>query len=427
MTQRSQEDINKNGNTSDNTPEFNIPVLDKSDPYKFPARMPSSADGNPRSFDVDDFSRPTARMENWRYVPLEKIDVFIEIFEPSNSLEVTVDSGQKDSGKFSFHESQHNPFLQGMVSKPADRVSVVEWNSVQRFYTIDITQSLSEPVVIDCVGHTFDPDAIHFYIHAHEGVRADIIIRHRGDACLSEGVEIIGDKDSHLRVVSIQDWSSRSIHCASHRMQAGVDGKLRHVVVTLRGQCVRIRSDADFGGKQSLLDMLGVYFVSSGDFAEHRTMITHNHPQCTSRVVYKGALRGQKTKSAWVGNALILPQAAQTDSYELNRNLLLTPGAIADSEPQLEIENGDIIGAGHASSVGRFDEDQLFYLRSRGIPEMAARKLVVRGFFEELVDQIDIPIITDHLMKIVDKRLEETESTDVFTDQECEEKSNKHQ
>ena len=158
-------------------------------------------------------------------------------------------------------------------------------------------------------------------------------------------------------------------------------------MVTLGGDVVRIRMDQDFGGPQGDLNMLGIYFADPGEHIEHRTMVVHNHPDCKSRVVYKGALDGQGAHSTWVGNALIQPTAPGTDSYELNRNLVLTPGAIADSEPNLEIENGNIIGAGHASS------------------EMEARKLVVRGFFGELVEEIGIPQIADHLMTIIDRRL----------------------
>lgn len=383
------------------------PEINPRDPYQFPARMPSSADGTPKSFSVDDFPEPTSKMENWRYVPLQNIDSLIDPFTPSSTIEVKLVSDKEDEDKFSFKKSSVNPYPQGLVGKPPDRVSASEWNSVKDFYEIKVTQSLTHPLVIDCNGTSYDPDALHFYISIEECVHATIIIRHQGDAVLSEGIEVYGKRASDVHFLSIQEWSDKSVHCASHRLEAAMDGKLRHTVVTLSGKCVRIRADAHYGGKQSLLDLLGVYFVASDDFCEHRTMITHNYPECTSRVVYKGALRGTNAKSAWVGNTLILPQAAHTDSYELNRNLLLTPGAVANSEPQLEIENGDIIGAGHASSVGRFDEDQLFYLQSRGIPEVDARKLVVRGFFEELVKQIDIPVITDHLMEIVDKRLEE--------------------
>lgn len=383
------------------------PEINPQNPYQFPARMPSSADGTPKSFNVDDFAEPTSKMENWRYIPLQNIDPLIDPFTPSSTLKVKLAHDEEDGGKFSVKKSSTNPYPQGLVGKPPDRVAASEWNSVKDFYEIEITQSLAHPLVIECTGTSYDPDAVHFYISVEEYVHTTIIIRHQGDAVLSEGIEICAKKASDVHFLSIQEWSDKSIHCASHRLEAAMEGKLRHTVVTLSGKCVRIRADAHYGGKQSLLDLLGVYFVTSNDFCEHRTMITHDHPECTSRVVYKGALRGANAKSAWVGNTLILPQAAHTDSYELNRNLLLTPGAVANSEPQLEIENGDIIGAGHASSVGRFDEDQLFYLQSRGIPEVDARKLVVRGFFEELVKQIDIPVITNHLMEIVDRRLEE--------------------
>jgi Fe-S cluster assembly protein SufD len=168
--------------------------------------------------------------------------------------------------------------------------------------------------------------------------------------------------------------------------------------------------DQDFGGPEGDLNMLGIYFVDPGQHVEHRTMVVHNYPECKSRVVYKGALDGKDAHSTWVGNALIQPTAPGTDSYELNRNLVLTPGAIADSEPNLEIENGNIVGAGHASSVGRFDDEELFYLQSRGIPEIEARKLVVRGFFGELVDQIGIEEISKHLMGVIDRRLARGES-----------------
>ena len=112
---------------------------------------------------------------------------------------------------------------------------------------------------------------------------------------------------------------------------------------------------------------------------------------CRSRVTYKGALQGEGAHTVWVGDVLIRADAEGTDTYELNRNLVLTDGARADSVPNLEIETGEIAGAGHASATGRFDDEQLFYLQARGIPEDEARRLVVRGFFAELVQQIGVP------------------------------------
>ena len=108
-------------------------------------------------------------------------------------------------------------------------------------------------------------------------------------------------------------------------------------------------------------------------------------PHCRSRVTYKGALQGEGAHTVWVGDVLIRAAAEGTDTYELNRNLVLTDGARADSVPNLEIETGEIVGAGHASATGRFDDEQLFYLQARGIPDDEARRLVVRGFFAEVI------------------------------------------
>ncbi|MDU1430884.1 MAG: SufD family Fe-S cluster assembly protein, partial [Actinomyces sp.] len=123
-------------------------------------------------------------------------------------------------------------------------------------------------------------------------------------------------------------------------------------------------------------------------------------------VTYKGALQGKDAHSVWIGDCLIREAADGTDTYELNRNLVLSEGAKADSVPNLEIENGEIIGAGHASATGRFDDEQLFYLMSRGIAEADARRLVVRGFFAELIEQIGVPQVQEHLMNAIEKELE---------------------
>jgi Fe-S cluster assembly protein SufD len=111
-----------------------------------------------------------------------------------------------------------------------------------------------------------------------------------------------------------------------------------------------------------------------------------------------------------VGDVLIRANAENTDTYELNRNLVLSDGARADSVPNLEIETGEIAGAGHASATGRFDDEQLFYLQARGIPETEARKLVVRGFFAELIHEIGIPSVEERLLASIEAELEKSMS-----------------
>jgi Fe-S cluster assembly protein SufD len=152
--------------------------------------------------------------------------------------------------------------------------------------------------------------------------------------------------------------------------------------------------------------MYGVYLADTGNFFEHRPFVDHIAENCVSNVAYKGALQGKGAHTVWVGDVLIRESATGTSTYELNRNLLLTDGARADSVPNLEIETGKIEGAGHASASGRFDDEQLFYLQARGINETAAKKLVVRGFLSEVIQKIEIPAIEERLVKIIEAELE---------------------
>lgn len=393
---------------SSNTTELNIPVADPNDPYAIPAAMPSSADKEPRSFDVNDFPMPTRKQEDWRYTPIDRIREFLDVFKPSGETAIVIsnaDGTPVDPKHVVVSQKPLGEDGSGTVSKPSDRAAVVEWNSGHTATIVRLKGELAQPTLIRVIGGGEDLDALHLTIIADDGTHGDVIVEHNGTARLAEGVEITTGKDSHVSATFIQEWDKGSKHVGNHRIHVGENASLRHSVITLGGDVVRIRMDQDFGGPQGDLNMLGIYFVDPGEHIEHRTMVVHNHPECKSRVVYKGALDGKDAHSTWVGNALIAPTAPGTDSYELNRNLVLTPGAIADSEPNLEIENGNIIGAGHASSVGRFDDEELFYLQSRGIPETEARKLVVRGFFGELVEEIGVPSVAQHLMDVIDRRL----------------------
>ena len=388
--------------------EINIPVADPDDPYAVPAAMPSSADTSPRSFDVADFAAPTRRQDDWRFTPIDRIPEFFEPFAPSGETRISVgyiDGSPLDDDDVDVREVAIGEAPCGTVGKPSDRAAAVEWNSARSAWVVELKRDPAHPVLVRVHGEGLDLDALHLVIVARDQVHGDVVVEHDGDARLAEGVEIAVGRDAHVGTTFIQEWSPVSKHVANHRIRLGAESSLRHSVVTLGGAFVRIRMDQDFGGEHGDLNMLGIYFVDPGEHIEHRTMVVHNHPECRSRVVYKGALSGRGAHSTWVGNALIEPTAPGTDSYELNRNLVLTPGAVADSEPNLEIENGNIVGAGHASSVGRFDDEELFYLCSRGIPERQARKLVVRGFFGELVEEIGIDELASHLMGAIDRRL----------------------
>jgi len=196
------------------------------------------------------------------------------------------------------------------------------------------------------------------------------------------------------------------VHVSEQHLKLGRDAALRHTVITLGGDLVRVSPTATFADKGGDVEMLGVYFADQGQHQEHRLFVDHAVPNCKSRVMYKGALQGEGAHTVWIGDVLIRAAAEATDTYELNRNLVLTPGARADSVPNLEIETGEIEGAGHASATGRFDDEQLFYLQSRGIAEEAARRLVVRGFFHEILVKIDVPEVRERLEAAIEAELE---------------------
>ena len=175
--------------------------------------------------------------------------------------------------------------------------------------------------------------------------------------------------------------------------------------MTLGGGIVRLNTNVRYAGPGGDATLLGVYFADSKQHLEHRSFVDHNAPSCKSRVTYKGALQGDSAHTVWVGDVLIRAEAEGTDTYELNRNLVLTDGARADSVPNLEIETGEIVGAGHASATGRFDDEQLFYLQARGIPEDEARRLVVRGFLIDVVNQIPVADLRERLHADIDAEL----------------------
>lgn len=413
MKQDNTKETEQSAQTPVREHEVSMPHRDPNNPYAFPALMPSSADKAIRSFSPDAFSIPDRTQDDWRFTPIDRIEEFFQVFEPSGKTKITVsgiDGSAIDPKLVDVQEIAKTQAPSGTVLKPNDRVSAVEWASQNTAHVVHVKGENPTPVLVKITGAGLDLDAVHLVIVADDRAHADIVVEHEGQARIAEGVEITTGKDSHISTTFIQEWTSDSQHVGNHRIHVGEGASLRHSMVTLGGSFVRIRMDQEFGGNMGDLNMLGIYFVDPGEHVEHRTMVVHNYPECKSRVVYKGALDGKGAHSTWVGNALILPTAPVTDSYELNRNLVLTPGAIADSEPNLEIENGNIIGAGHASSVGRFDDEELFYLESRGVSEREARKLVVRGFFGELVEEIGISAIRDHLMNVIDRRLSRGEN-----------------
>ncbi|HZQ31246.1 MAG TPA: Fe-S cluster assembly protein SufD, partial [Mycobacterium sp.] len=248
-----------------------------------------------------------------------------------------------------------------------------------------------------------------------------VVIDLRGSGTYADNVEFVVGEAARLTVVWIADWADDVVHVSMHHAALGKDALLRHVAVTLGGELVRLTGRVRFAASGGDAELLGLYFADDGQHLESRLLVDHAYPDCKSNVLYKGALQGNPDSgrpdahTVWVGDVLIRAAATGTDTFEVNRNLVLTDGARADSVPNLEIETGEIAGAGHASATGRFDDEQLFYLCSRGIPEEQARRLVVRGFFGEIITKIAIPEVRERLTTAIEHELAISETTTAKT------------
>ena len=361
-----------------------------------------------RSANVADFAPVSKREEQYRYVTSEQLAGL-----DADALDEYVGDisiKHPDGVTTAWVGSDHPAF--GAAGLPEDRPSAAAWGSAQQAYLVTIPGDATADceIQIGIGSESESPSALHVIIEAKPFSRGTVVLDHKGDAVLGENVEIIVGDEADITVISIQDWNSKAVHNSSQFAKLGRNAKLRHLVVSLGGKTVRVSTSAEFAAPGSEVELLGMYFADAGQYLENRLYVDHAVPNCKSRVTYKGALQGEKAHTVWVGDVLIRQAAEGTDTYELNRNLLLTDGARADSVPNLEIETGKIEGAGHASASGRFDDEQLFYLQARGINEREARRLVVRGFLNEIIQKIGNESIESRLSASIEAELERSGS-----------------
>ena len=368
------------------------------------------------SFDVDAFEVPHGRDEIWRFTPLRRLRGLHDGSAPATgSAKVTV----SEQPGVQVETVRRGDERLGQGGIPTDRVAAQAFSSFNSatLVTVGRDTQTAEPVNIGVTGPGEGAVAYgHLQIRVSELGEAVVVIDQRGSGTYADNVEFIVDDAARLTVVWIADWADDAVHVSAHHARLGKDAVLRHVAITLGGDVVRMTGNVRFGAPGGDAELLGLYFADDGQHLESRLLIDHARPDCKSNVLYKGALQGDPDSNrpdahtVWVGDVLIRAEATGTDTFEVNRNLVLTDGARADSVPNLEIETGEIIGAGHASATGRFDDEQLFYLRARGIPEEQARRLVVRGFFNEIIAKIAVPEIRERLTTAIEHELAITES-----------------
>ncbi|CPW37225.1 Fe-S cluster assembly protein SufD [Mycobacteroides abscessus] len=364
------------------------------------------------SYDVDAFEVPGGRDELWRFTPLRRLRGLHDGTAVATAAATVAVSA---SGGATVETVERSDDRLGQGGIPSDRVAAQAYSSFSTATVVSVgkQQAVADPIEISLTGPGQGQVAYgHTQVRAGALSESAVVIDYRGSGTYAENVEFVLGDAARLTVVSIADWADDAVHVTTHHAKLGKDAVLRHIAVTLGGDVVRLTGTVRFGAPGGDAELLGLYYADEGQFFEHRLLVDHAQPNCKSNVVYKGALQGAPSSdkpdahTVWIGDVLIRAEATGTDTFELNRNLILTDGARADSVPNLEIETGEIAGAGHASATGRFDDEQLFYLRSRGIPEEDARRLVVRGFFQDIIGRIGIESVRDRLTEAIEQELQ---------------------
>ncbi|CAB4623562.1 unannotated protein [freshwater metagenome] len=334
----------------------------------------------------EDFPAISARQLEWRLSPIDALGALSDGELDGGHYDVTVTGAA--------HEWVTMASIAGQAGLPEDRISARAWSMTVDALHVRVNGD-GDPVVI----HR-DIDGVragHLVLEFTPNTHRSVIIENHGAVALAENVEIIAHDGSNARVIHLNEWDNRALHAASHFVRIDKDAHVDHILISLGGAVQRVNPAITLAGTGSSIESYGLYFADGGRHIEHQVFVHHKAAQTKSNVLYKGALHGKGTRTVWVGDVLIGPDATGTDSYEANRNLILSDGARADSIPNLEIETGDIAGAGHASATGRLDDEHLFYLQARGITESEARRLVALGFLVDIVGHIGIPELEDRL------------------------------
>ncbi|OFL92592.1 Fe-S cluster assembly protein SufD [Corynebacterium sp. HMSC055D05] len=368
------------------------------------------------SFNVEDFDIPGGRDEVWRFVSLRRLrGLHNGQFAPQAPAQITVDA----PSEVTVEQVALDDDRVTAAGAPVDRIAAQAWTSSENATLVSVPANveLNDTITITVTGAGTDVTTFGtIVVETGANSGATVLVRYEGSGTHADNVNWVIGEGSRVNAVIDAEWDLDAVHVGQQAIVVKRDATLRHHVATFGGEVVRISPRVSFEAPGGDAELTGVYFADAGQYIENRLLVDHGVPNCRSNVLYKGALQGDKAsglpeaRTCWVGDVLIRAEAQGTDTYETNRNLVLTDGARADAIPNLEIETGEIAGAGHAATVGRFDDDQLFYLRSRGIREEDATRLIIRGFFNEVLNQIPIESVREDLIARVAGELERNEN-----------------
>lgn len=383
---------------------------------KTPAtRTPTKGDRR-QSINPEDFPVPYGKDEDWRFTPLRRLrGLHNNTAAPATRTRVAVDIAGQEG--VSYTELPMDDARVGRAGLPVDRPAAEAWNysPIADYVHVSKETVLTKPISITINGAG---EGVTSYgttvIDLDPFAEAVVVVRYEGDGVHSDNLEFMLGDGAKLTVIVWEDWERSAVHLSNSHILVGRDASIRHTSAVFGGDVVRSLPHVRYAGPGGDVEMLGVYFADAGQYFEQRLLVDHSQPNCRSNVLYKGALQGKEgrhgteARTVWIGDCLIRPDATGTDTYETNKNLVLTGGARADAIPNLEIQTGEIVGAGHAATVGRFDDEHMFYLMSRGISDDVARRLIIRGFFSDVIRRVPIESIRSSLEDVVERELANT-------------------
>ncbi|WP_431869370.1 Fe-S cluster assembly protein SufD [Nocardiopsis eucommiae] len=355
------------------------------------------------SKDVEAFPVPNGREEEWRFTPLRRLKGLHDWKGSADGAdEVSVDAPEGVTVETVGRDDERL----GKAGLPVNRVIAQAYTSFEKATVVTVPQSLAadKAITIDrkgLGGTAFEQ----LLIDVKPLAEVTVIITNTGSGVRAGSLDVHVGEGAKLTLVTLQEWDDDAVEVSQHNARVGKDASFRSIVITLGGNLVRLSPRVSYDDRGGNAELYGLYFAGDGQHHEHRSLIDHNVSNTRSRVDYKGALSGKDAHAVWIGDVIIGEGTTGTDSYENNRNLQLTDDTRVDSVPNLEIFTGEVAGAGHASASGRLDDIHLFYLRSRGIPEEEARRLIIRGYFLDIVNRIDDQDLRDHVMEKVERKL----------------------
>ncbi len=309
------------------------------------------------------------------------------------------------------HGDLLRPYLLARIVNPSyDKFAALQ----AAFWTGGHVLYVPRGVVIDQPLHTFDvlsnggAEITHSLVILDEGAEATFLCE-TGSAQETDGglhcgaLEVVAGAGAHLRIVNLQNWGLGTWHFAHHKAQLQRDATLQWTVAAMGARLAKVNQHVELAGPGADCQVNGVMFTEAKQHIAYNTLQHHTAPQCRSNFLYKAALQ-DKSRTVWRGMIKVDPCAQQTDGYQRNDNLLLSPMVRADSIPGLEIEADDV-RCTHGSTSGRVDEELIFYAQCRGFTRNEAIRAVVTGFFQQIFDRISIPSVRDALGSAIARRV----------------------